>query len=503
MNTPAKAWRQVFTSNLLNKIVAYTNEYGSEHAKEWVDIDRSDLTDFISVLFIAGIQKRKDPPTNWFSSCLVENNPVIQSIMSGKKFLTILRYLHVCSLEEQRKQDTSSANYDPIYKVKEMMDYLEERYKRLFVPGRNLSLDETLIRAFGRIKFKVRIITKSARYGIKLYVITDAVTAFVLKVIVYTGTHTYSEGSTSGKKTVDVVKALCEDYAGTHRSVFVDRFYTSIDLLRELESMDLYLTGTVMGNRIPKTLTIAKQSKDFKSMNRGDYCKHVYSYQNDKGELKSCGLVCWKDRNMVYCLTNEINTNDIGHCYRRSQNGRILMERPVAIECYNRYMGGVDLADMRRLHCNSTIMNQNRWWLKLFFYLLDVATSNALVLYKESTDEKNKDMNIVEFKKKLVYSFVGQKIGRIGDEPIQEPHKAERVEARLTCACCAFYGRSRRTRYRCSHPECGIPLCNLGSGKVGEDCFSICHADENIRMAIFRKFKAMKLKRNARCKLSD
>ena len=64
------------------------------------------------------------------------------------------------------------------------MDYLEERYKKLFIPGRNLNLNETLIRAFGRIKFKVRIITKSARYGIKLYVITDAETALVLKIIV-------------------------------------------------------------------------------------------------------------------------------------------------------------------------------------------------------------------------------------------------------------------------------------------------------------------------------
>ena len=55
-----------------------------------------------------------------------------------------------------------------------------------------LSLDETLIRSFGRIKFKVRIISKSARYGIKLYVITDSVTAFVLQVIIYTGKTTYN-----------------------------------------------------------------------------------------------------------------------------------------------------------------------------------------------------------------------------------------------------------------------------------------------------------------------
>ena len=68
------------------------------------------------------------------------------------------------------------------------------------------------------------------------------------------------------------------------------------------------------------------------------------------------------------------------------------------------------MADMRRLHCNSTIMGQNRWWLKIFFYLLDVGTSNALVVYKEATKPKNDKMSIVEFKKLLVLNFVGNKM---------------------------------------------------------------------------------------------
>jgi hypothetical protein len=34
--------------------------------------------------------------------------------------------------------------------------------------------------------------------------------------------------------------------------------------------------------------------------------------------------------------------------------GVIRMPRPISIDRYNKYMGGVDLADMRRLHSNST-----------------------------------------------------------------------------------------------------------------------------------------------------
>jgi Transposase IS4 len=123
-----------------------------------------------------------------------------------------------------------------------------------------LSLDETHVKAFGRIKFKVRITTKAAQYGIKLYVIADAATAYVLKVIVYTGKTTkYNDNETENeKKTVAIVKQLCKPYAGTHRTIYIDRFYSSIDLMKELDKMNLYVTGTVMKNRIPKEKSLRR-----------------------------------------------------------------------------------------------------------------------------------------------------------------------------------------------------------------------------------------------------
>jgi Transposase IS4 len=99
---------------------------------------------------------------------------------------------------------------------------LENRYLKLFVPGQQLSLDETLIRAFGRIKFKVRIVTKAARYGIKIYVNTDAATAFVLRVVFYTGKTTYYidlDSLQDRLKTVQVVNHLVEPFVGTHRTI--------------------------------------------------------------------------------------------------------------------------------------------------------------------------------------------------------------------------------------------------------------------------------------------
>jgi hypothetical protein len=49
-----------------------------------------------------------------------------------------------------------------------------------------------------------------------------------------------------------------------------------------------------------------------------------------------------------------------------------------------------------------------------FFYLLDVGTSNALVLFNESKRiQKEKTLNIVQFKMKLVEDLVGRNIDNL------------------------------------------------------------------------------------------
>ena len=75
--------------------------------------------------------------------------------------------------------------------------------------------------------------------------------------------------------------------------------------------------------------------------------------------------------------------------------------------------------------------------MKIFFYLLDVGTSNALVLFREAM---NSNINVVEYKKQLVNLLVGSRLETI-DAPVVQ-HKLVRVEGdtRSSCAYCnAFF----------------------------------------------------------------
>jgi len=91
-------------------------------------------------------------------------------------------------------------------------------------------------------------------------------------------------------------------------------------------------------------------------MKRGDLKVARVKYVVNGERRGEAGLACWKDRNMVYCLSNDTNNHEMDECSRRGEGGIIRISRPKSIANYNRYMGGVDVADMRRLHCNSTIM---------------------------------------------------------------------------------------------------------------------------------------------------
>jgi Transposase IS4 len=101
-------------------------------------------------------------------------------------------------------------------------------------------------------------------------------------------------------------------------------------------------------------------------MKRGDALKCRVRFRTRSGQESQAGLVCWRDRNMIYCLSNDSNNFAFDECSRRGLGGITRIPRPVSIANYNKYMGGVDLADMRRLHGNSTIKGQNRWWRKRF-----------------------------------------------------------------------------------------------------------------------------------------
>lgn len=194
--------------------------------------------------------------------------------------------------------------------------------------------------------------------------------------------------------------------------VYVDRFYTSIDLCKKLIEMGLHVTGTLTLNKLPSQVMLDKKSLAYKELKRGHYFCHRYDYDDKDGNNKKIGLTCWKDKEMVFVLSTHHKTGAHSTCYRRSKNNCVsssllLVDWPTIIEDYNNNMDGVDLADQQHFHVQTNVIGLHRWWVRLLFYLLDVSNNNAMILYMQHT---NISMNMAQFKRLVANSICGKQI---------------------------------------------------------------------------------------------
>lgn len=63
---------------------------------------------------------------------------------------------------------------DKLAPVREVVDYISERCKDLYKPSTYLTVDEQLVRFFGRCRFRVYLPSKPDKYGIKVWALADS-----------------------------------------------------------------------------------------------------------------------------------------------------------------------------------------------------------------------------------------------------------------------------------------------------------------------------------------
>jgi hypothetical protein len=128
--------------------------------------------------------------------------------------------------------------------------------------------------------------------------------------------------------------------------------------------------------------------KDYKALNRmlqrGEHKSIIVSTNN--GQVK---CLAWKDKKVVNMLNTESNPLKTTHVKRKGQDGQsTLVSCPESVNLYNRFMGGVDLADARRKTYSCSRCSK-KWWHRLFYYLVDVSAVNTYIYLSESPNCAN------------------------------------------------------------------------------------------------------------------
>ncbi|XP_035213744.1 piggyBac transposable element-derived protein 4-like [Stegodyphus dumicola] len=115
--------------------------------------------------------------------------------MSRNRFLLLLRALHFAKNPDQNTELPK----DRLYKVRDMVNLFNAPVSEIYYPGREISLDESMVLWRGRLMFRQYIPNKRHKYGIKLYMIATP-DRIVLKFMIYTGILDDSGGKEHAKK---------------------------------------------------------------------------------------------------------------------------------------------------------------------------------------------------------------------------------------------------------------------------------------------------------------
>ena len=324
-------------------------------------VTEKEIYQFICLLMYMGICPLPTYEMYWKEKGNLFQQSFISDQMPFKRFSEIKKYFHVFDSDVYDTDESSSLKK---YKMDRVIEYFNNKFFQAYKPERDLALDENLCAWSGRGGSKVYLPLKPIKYGLKFYAICESTTGYACSLSTY--------NKKNSEKNVDMIKKLVQKYQGYNHHLYMDNFYTSLNVFDMLFELGIYACGTLRDGRGGPT-GIKHQLINF---NKGE------GVILNNGHLNCIGM---KDNGCVLLLSNihsAKNERQLDGIILNSGNKLILnMKENEIVKDYNKYMGGVDLMD-QMIGYYSAERKSNKWTSKTVFHLLSIAT-HSFILFKK------------------------------------------------------------------------------------------------------------------------
>ncbi|KAF9802253.1 hypothetical protein SFRURICE_008935 [Spodoptera frugiperda] len=376
---PKNAWQLLFTDDLLELIVASTNENIVANGRGFSEsTTASEIKTLIGILYLHGIMRPTHPKCSdlWNSDCGV---PCIRNVMKYERFKFLLQ-----NISFDKKDGDSITQYDIMKRMRKVFEIFAMNCRTAHEIENIAVIDEIIVPVYGPCPFRYDIDKKPLKRGIKMVLLVDSSSFYVSNLDVITDSYFGAE---------EMVKKLVQHLAGTGRSIVMDSWFTSPSLIDNLRNeYQLYSIAALNPNSDMIPPLFLSQYRKCRTFMSGfvDHEVSLTSYVNTEGKS-------------INVLTNLPKYYKKGH-----------INHTTVVSVYKKNQSAVEVVDVL-MHYYTTMQHTNDWTLSIFFTLLNIATVNAQVLW---CSQNNHITQRRLFIKDLALSLFEQEDDRIFISPI-------------------------------------------------------------------------------------
>jgi hypothetical protein len=349
--SPLHLFQLYFTRDVATMISVETVRYARQCGDMVFTVDVEEIDRFIMILLYTSYVHLPRQSLYWSRDfdCALQ---IPSQAMSRNRFTEIKKYLHFCD------NDFIDVGSNPFAKIQPLIDHLNTSLLQFGFLAKPLAVDEAMVAYAGRHPTKQYMKAKPIKWGYKFWVLSDNM-GYPYHISPYGGRRSAVARKTPLGYSVVMQMVDVVDKASSlaNHTIFMDNFFTSCDLLRELGDRNLRASGIIRSDRL-RNIPLKPDSQ---LKVRGDY--HSLS----DGRIR---LIRLHDSKVVTLATNFDTVEPLHQTSRRSKAApKAIYKIPHAFKTYNEFMGAVDLTN-RFVSDYKVNIAGKKWYWAIFIHCI-------------------------------------------------------------------------------------------------------------------------------------
>ena len=376
--TPLGFFQLFISHELLVFLMEETNDFAHHQrvemakpsAYKWSETNVIDIAKYLGIVMWMGIIGLPEMRMYWARNKTYSMSAFPEA-MARRRFEAIGKYF--CTFN---RRAVPKGNTDKLIIIRPVMNYILNKCRTLYVPRKDLSINEGMLKWKGHLSMRVYDPQKPIKYGVKFYFLCESKTGYVLNFIIYRGVASTMR---------DIVFNLLDRHLQKGHHIFMDNYYNSVDLAEEL-----YQNGT----HVSGTLQLVQGAPEYLK-NLAQNCSLAPGEMAFRKKANTF-VLCWQDVRLVTFITTgyDVSTEEFVHRRQVKRGDKLIgeettMQRPKIVKQYANYMEGVDRFH-QLINYHAIARRTYSWTKKTIFYLLHVGLLNAYFLYRQFSKDRMK-----------------------------------------------------------------------------------------------------------------